>query len=325
MPPKALITGATGFIGGYLAAYLADLGWNITCWCRPESRTQALENLNVTLFRGQLDDTALLEQAVAPQDYIFHLAARIHSAPRETYEQVNHVFTRNLVQAVCEACPMLQRFVYVSSIAAAGPSQAGQLKREEDDTPPVTEYGRTKLRGEEAVREAEDRLPFTIIRPPNVYGPGQTESELLIRLIRRRIVPILRSRTPATTLIYVKDLVKGIGQAAFSEKALHQTYFLTDGKTYSWRHILFTIKDIVLERSWYLPLPESVILVAAGLFDGLKRLRVLRSYFGRKAWRSMTQTPWLFSTEKACSQLQFQSRYDLEQGLRETIAILDER
>lgn len=322
MPPKALITGATGFIGGHLAAYLTDLGWDITCWCRPESRTHSLENLNVSLIRGRLEDTALLEQTVATQDYIFHLAARIHSAPRETYEQVNHVFTRNLVQAACTVFPPVRRFVYVSSIAAAGPCQTGQIKREEDDTPPVTEYGRTKLRGEEAVREAGDQLTFTIIRPPNVYGPGQTESELLIRLIRRRIVPILRSRTPSTTLIYVKDLVQGIVLAALSEQAQQQTYFLTDGNIYSWRHILFTVKNIVLERTWYFPLPESAILLAAGIFDGLKRLRVLRSFFGRRAWKSMTHTPWLFSADKARSQLQFTPRYDLEQGLRETIARL---
>ncbi len=325
MAPKALITGATGFIGGHLTAYLIDLGWDITCWCRPESRTLALESLNVKLIRGSLEDTALLEKAVASQDIIFHLAARIHSASRETYEQVNHVFTRNLVEAACRIAPRPQRFIYVSSIAAAGPCQQGQIKTEEDDTPPVTEYGRTKLRGEEAVRENGQRLIFTIIRPPNVFGPGQTESELIIRLMRRRIVPVLRSRIPATTLIYVNDLVQGIVQAALSENARQQTYFLTDGSFYSWRHILFTVKKIVLGGTWYLPLPESAILLAAGIFDGLKRLRVLRSYFGRKAWQSMTRTPWLFSSDKARSQLQFISRYDLEQGLRETIDILDGR
>ena len=325
MPPKALITGATGFIGGHLAAYLTDLGWDITCWCRPESHTQALESLNVAFIRGRLEETDLLAQAVAAQDYIFHLAAQIHSAPRETYELTNHVFTLNLVQAACSVSPSAQRFVYISSIAAAGPSQAGQVKREEDDSPPESEYGRTKLRGEMAVRENGHRLTFTIIRPPNVYGPGQTESELLIRLIRKRIVPILSSRTPSTTLIYVKDLVKGIVLAALSEQAQQQTYFLTDGNIYSWRHILFTVKKIILGRTWYFPLPESAILLAAGLFDGLKRLRVLRSYFGRRAWRSMTQTPWLFSTEKARSQLQFTPGYTLEQGLRETIDILEGR
>ncbi len=325
MAPKALITGATGFIGGHLAAYLIGLGWDITCWCRPESRTHALESQNVKLIRGRLEDTALLEKAVASQDIIFHLAARIHSASRETYEQVNHVFTRNLVQAACRVTPRPQRFIYVSSIAAAGPCQQGQIKTETDDTPPVSAYGRTKLRGEDAVRENGQRLIFTIIRPPNVYGPGQTESELIIRLIRRRIVPVLRSRTPATTLIYVKDLVQGIVLAALSGHAQQQTYFLTDGSFYSWRHILFTIKNIILERSWYFPLPESAILLAAGLFDGLKRLRVLRSFFGRRAWQSMTRTPWLFSSDKAHSQLQFTPRYDLEQGLRDTIGIIDGR
>lgn len=320
MPLRALITGATGFIGSHLVDYLTDKGWDITCWCRPESRTARLKDRGVRLVRGRLDELDRLTQAVSGQDYIFHLAARIHSAPREVYEQVNHVFTRNLVQASLEAGGTLRRFVYVSSIAAAGPSETGSIKTEEQNSSPRTEYGRTKLRGEEAVREAGERLPYTIIRPPNVYGPRQKETELLMRLIRKRIVPVLKSREPATTLIYVEDLNRGTVQAALAPEALRETYYLTDGEIYSWRRVLFTFRDIVLSRPVYVPLPEAVIVLAASLTDGLKRARLIRSYFGRRAWKSMTQTPWLFSCDKARSQLGFTPEYSLERGFRETLS-----
>lgn len=320
MPPRALVTGATGFIGSHLVDFLSDRGWEIACWCRPESRTERLESRAVTLIRGHLDDHERLREAVSGRDTIFHLAARIHSAPREVYEQVNHVFTRNLVEAALAAGGSLRRFVYVSSIAAAGPSEPGTLKTEEDESSPRTQYGRTKLRGEEAVRLAGERLPHTIIRPPNVYGPRQKETELLMRLIRKRIVPVLKNQEPVTTLVYVKDLVRGIVQAAQAGEALGQTYYLTDGEVYSWRQVIFTSRDILLSGRAYVPLPEAAIELAAFLADGLKRTRLIRSYFGRRAWENMTRIPWLFSTDKARSQLNFSPEYSLEEGLRETAA-----
>ena len=318
MSTKVLITGATGFIGSHLVEVLAARGWEITCWCRPQSRTAFLEGLGVKLVRGSLEDTALLEETVRGQDYIFHAAARIHSAPREVYEQVNHVFTRNLVQACCAAGSPGKRFIYVSSIAAAGPSDPGHIKTEQDPCTPRTEYGRTKLRGEEAVLSAGGRLPYTILRPPSVYGPRQKETELLMSLMRRRVVPILKSREPTTSLIYIKDLVEGMVQAALSDKALQQTYFLTDGRSYSWREVFFAARDALLPGALYLPLPEPLILLAAGLADGLKRLRILRSYFGRTAWHNMTRVPWLYSIRKAREELGFAPGYSLEAGLRET-------
>ncbi len=320
MPPRALITGATGFIGSHLVDHLRGEGWDLTCWCRPESRTDRLEGQGVRLVRGNLDELDRLTRAAAGQDYIFHLAARIHSASREVYERSNHVFTRNLVQAALEAGSELKRFVYVSSIAAAGPSEPGKTKTEEQDSSPRTEYGRTKLRGEEAVKEAGADLPYTIIRPPNVYGPGQKETELLMRLIRRRVVPVLRSSDPATTLVYVEDLNRGTVQAALAPEGLRETFYLTDGKTYSWRQVLFTFRDIVLKRPVFVPVPETAIVLAARLTDGLKRMRLVRSYFGRRAWRSMTEIPWLFSCEKARSRLGYRPEYSLERGLRKTLS-----
>jgi nucleoside-diphosphate-sugar epimerase len=273
----------------------------------------------VQLFRGRLDDLDQLARAASNQDYIFHLAARIHSASREVYDRVNHVFTRNLVQAALEAEGTLRRFVYVSSIAAAGPSEPSRIKTEEQDSLPRTEYGRTKLRGEEAVREAGERLPFTIIRPPNVYGPRQKETELLMRLIQKRIIPALKSREPATTLVFVEDLNRGTVQAALAPEGLNETFYLTDGETYSWRQVLETSREVVLKGSLFVPVPEAAIVLAAHLTDGLKRTRLVRSYFGRRAWKNMTQVPWLFSCDKARSQLGYRPEFSLEQGLRKTL------
>jgi dihydroflavonol-4-reductase len=319
MPLRALITGATGFIGSHLVEELVGQSWQVTCLVRPESRTGALKKFPVNILRGPVQDTGFLEEAVKGQNYVFHLAGKIRSARREMYEQANHLLTRNLSQACLRVNPDVNRFVYVSSIAAAGPSLTGKVEDETQTPAPTSEYGRTKLKGENVLTEIWNRINTTIIRPPNVYGPRQQETELLIKLIKKRIVPILKDDQKTTSLIYIKDLIKGMLQASQSPKATRQIYYLTDGTNHSWKEVILTIKKHILGVSFFIPLHENVIVSAAGLIDILKFLHVVRSFFGSRAWRAMVQTPWLFSSAKATRDFGFKPDYSLSEGIKETI------
>jgi len=319
MQPKALVTGASGFIGSHLVEALVTQKWDITCLVRPTSRTGFLKKLKVKLAVHDPSDPASLEKAVKGQDYVFHLAGRIRSASRRDYEAANYQLTKNMVQACLKENPGLKRFVHVSSIAAAGPSFPGQYSEESLPPSPASEYGRTKLKGEQAVRESWDIIPSTIIRPPNVYGPRQQETELLVKLISQRIVPILKEREETTSLIYVKDLVEGILKAAFSPKTQSQVYYLTDGKGYSWRSLILSMKRHILGSSFFVPVPEDLISAAAWLTDVIRSTGIVRPFFGRKIWNAMTQTLWLFSTAKAEKDFGFRARYELDEGIKETV------
>lgn len=320
MTLTALVTGATGFIGSHLIEALVEQNWRVTCLVRPNSKTGFLENFPVNILRGSAEDRDFLAEAVKGQDYIFHLAARIRSARREVYEQANFLFTRNLVQVCLRQNPDIKRFVYVSSIAAAGPSNPGEIQDETRTPAPTSEYGRTKLRGEEAITENWGRMDATILRPPNVYGPRQQETELLIKLIQKRFVPLLKHDQKTTSLIYVKDLVNGILQASQSPGTNRQIYYLTDERGYSWKEVILTIKKYVLGSSLYVPLYESIITSAAWLTDILKSMHLVKSYFGRRAWRAMVQTFWLFSSDKASRDFGFRAQYSLDEGIEETVA-----
>ncbi|MGD9345680.1 MAG: NAD(P)-dependent oxidoreductase [Candidatus Aminicenantes bacterium] len=314
------MTGATGFIGSHLLEALIERNWRVTCLVRPKSQSGFLENFPVHIQRGSVEDTDFLADCVKEQDYIFHLAARIRSAPRNVYEEANFLFTRNLARACLQKNPDVKRFVYVSSIAAAGPSEPGDLQDETRTPSPTSEYGRTKLKGEEAIAEIWDRVGATIIRPPNVYGPRQQETELLIKLIEKRIVPVLKHDQKTTTLIYVKDLIRGMLEALESPKTNRQVYYLTDETPHSWKEVILTIKKHVLGTSLFIPLHENIIYSAAWLTDVLKSMHLVRSFFGRRAWMAMVQTPWLFSSSKAAKDFSFIPQYSLEAGVAETVA-----
>ena len=320
MPLTALVTGATGFIGSHLVEALVEQNWRVTCLVRPKSRTGFLEKFPVNILRGSVENRVFLAEAVKNQDYIFHLAARIRSARREVYDRANHLFTRNLAQACLRENPDVKRFVYVSSIAAAGPTSSVEIQNETRTPAPTSEYGRTKLKGEEAIIEIWDRMDATIIRPPNVYGPRQQETELLIKLIKKRFVPLLKHDRKTTSLIFINDLIKGMLQASQSPSANRQIYYLTDERGYSWKEAILTIKKHVLGTSLYVPLYENFIFSAAWLTDVLKSMHLVKSYFGRRAWRAMVQTSWLFSSDKASRDFGFRAEYSLDEGIKETVA-----
>jgi nucleoside-diphosphate-sugar epimerase len=320
MLSTALVTGATGFIGSHLVGALVEQNWKVTCLVRPKSRTGYLENIPVNILRGAVEDRNFLAEAVKGQDYIFHLAARIRSARREVYERANFLFTQNLVQACLRQNPGIKRFVYVSSIAAAGPSLPGEIQDETRTPAPTSAYGRTKLKGEKAVTEIWDRMDATIIRPPNVYGPRQQEVELLIKLIQKRFVPLLKHDQKTTSLIFIDDLIKGICQAAQSPSAIRQIYYLTDERGYSWKEVILTIKKQILGTSLFIPIHENLIDAAAWFTDVLKSMNLVRSYFGHRAWKAMVQTSWLFSSNKASRDFGFKAGYSLDRGIKKTVA-----
>ncbi len=319
MPPKALVTGGTGFIGSHLVEALVARNWRVTCLVRATSKIELLKKFPVQFALGSAQDLESLEKAVQGQDFIFHLAGRIRSTSRKAYDLANHQLTRNLVKACLRKNKSLRRFVHVSSISAAGPSFPGFYSEESQPSSPNSEYGRSKLRGEEAVRETRHLIPATIIRPPNVYGPRQQETELLVKLISKRIVPILKEKRAATSLIYVKDLVEGILQAAQSEKTKGEVYYLTDGKGYSWREIILTAKKFALRESLFFPFPEEFIVGAAFLVDIFNKTGLVKIFFGTKLWEAMVKTPWLFSSSKAERDFGFRARYSLNDGIKETV------
>ncbi len=320
MPFRALVTGATGFIGSHLVERLVSEKWKVTCLVRASSRLDFIKRHPVDFVVGSPNDSESLERAVSDQDYIFHLAGQIRSTSRKVYDIANHQLTRNLVQACLRKNRNLKRFVYVSSISAAGPSPPVRYSEESEPPSPTSEYGRSKLRGEEAVQEAWHLIPTIIIRPPNVYGPRQQETELLIKTIQKRIVPVLHEEKDMTSLIYIKDLIQGILLAAYAENTKGQIYYLTDGKGYSWRKIIFTAKKHVLGNSLFIPLPEEIIYFPLWVVDILKGAGLIKPFLGRKFLKAMVQTPWLFSSSKAERDFGFQARYSLNQGIKETVA-----
>ena len=207
---KALVTGGTGFIGSHLTEALIRKGVQVRCLFRKTSDLKWLKGLPVEFVPGDCNDKTSLEEAVRGVDWVFHLAGATKAIKEETYFEVNGLGTENLIHACLENNPRLQKFIYVSSQAAAGPSRNGSSKKELDPCEPVSFYGRSKRMGEESVLAHAHELPALILRPSAVYGPRDKDIFALFKCLSRRIKPCLTGRHQRLSLCYVQDIVQGM-------------------------------------------------------------------------------------------------------------------
>jgi nucleoside-diphosphate-sugar epimerase len=199
-PIKTLVTGCSGFIGSHLASALIKKGWQVYALVRQTTDTTWLEEQKINLVYGDYTDADSLEKAAAGMDYVFHLGALLNSTKWEHFYRANTLATGNLLAACEKSNPGVKRFVFVSSIAAAGPSGKGQLKNENAPCRPVSLYGKSKMEAEQSVSQYSGRLPVVIIRPPNVLGTRQRELESTLKLVKKRIVPLLGNGDRQTSI-----------------------------------------------------------------------------------------------------------------------------
>lgn len=174
---RALVTGASGFIGGRLVAALAaDRGWSVRALVRPTSRRPA----GVECVEGDITRPETLAAAVDGVDVVFHLASLLKVPWKQAFATVNVEGTAN-VAAACAGAKWPPVLVVVSSLAAAGPAPAGRPRREDDPPAPVSRYGRVKRAAEQAAVAAARAAPVSIVRPPMVFGAGDRGALPLFR------------------------------------------------------------------------------------------------------------------------------------------------
>jgi nucleoside-diphosphate-sugar epimerase len=219
---NVFVTGGTGFIGAHLVPALEARGDRVACLVRSPARAAALGWRAVRTVPGDLHDSAALREGCREAEVVFHLAGRIAARDLTEFMAANRDGTANLLEAAA-AAPHAPRVVYVSSIAAAGPSRPGEPLDEGRVPAPVTDYGRSKLAGELLVRTSG--LPWTVVRPPVVYGEWDREVLKVFRTARRGLGVVFRDGTQELSVVYAGDLARGLIAAGTAAAAAGKTYF----------------------------------------------------------------------------------------------------
>jgi len=307
----ALVTGASGFVGGHIVDALVASGRRVRCLVRPGSDRRWLDGTGVAYAVGTVDDVAAMRSALDGVDLVFHLAA-LTTAPRESdYDRVNRGGVVRLVEAMASHPA---RLVFCSSLAAGGPARAGRPLTEADAPAPIGPYGESKARAEQVVLSSGMRA--VVVRPPAVYGPRERDILSAFRLASHGLA--IRTGPPGQQLamVHVADLVRGLIAAALSATATG-VYYISGGN-HAWEEIVAAMGAAVGRPSHIIPLPAAVLQVAARGARAWARLSGAKAVLTPERARDLLQPAWTCDDSRARRDLGYAPAIALADGMRAT-------
>jgi nucleoside-diphosphate-sugar epimerase len=314
-----LVTGATGFTGSVLVRRLAGRGLQVRAIARRSSSLEALADLPIEWVRGDVFDPDVVERAAAGVRCIFHLAAAYRQAavPDEYYRLVHGTSTELLVDAA-RRTPDFIRFVHVSTIGVHGHIDRPPA----DETAPFAPgdaYQRTKAEAEQWLAEHATRhgLPFAIIRPCAIYGPGDTRLLKVFRMAARGVFPMLGSGRTLYHLIHVEDLAAIIERAATHPAARGEAFIAGNPEPIPMTRMVAIIGEALGRRVRVVRLPAAPVFALAALCEAACRPLGIEPPLYRRRVAFYTKDR-AFDTRKLRERLGYRCRYTNEEGLAMT-------
>lgn len=209
------LTGATGFVGRITLDRLVAAGWHVRALTRRDQHKKAA----VTWVHGRLDDAAGLNELCKGADAVLHIAGVVNAPDAAGFESGNVTGTANMISAAQSAG--IHRFVAVSSLAAREPA--------------LSLYGASKAKAENLVKAST--LDWTVIRPPGVYGPGDTEMFDMFRIANKGWA--LLPPRGHVSVIHVDDLARLLVTLLSAENVSKCLFEADDGRAGGWSHEAF--------------------------------------------------------------------------------------
>jgi dihydroflavonol-4-reductase len=307
---RALVTGATGFVGSAVARALLREGWQVRVLVRAGSDRRNLQGLDTEAMAGDLNDRGSLERAAKGCEALFHVAADYRLGARRPQElyQTNVEGTRNVLSAAQQAG--VARIVYTSSVATIGIPADGSPGTEESPvalTDMVGHYKRSKFLAEQVAREAARAgAPVVIVNPSTPVGPGDVKPTPTGRMVQDAAA----GRMPAyvdtgLNIVHVDDVAAGHLLALARGRS--GEHYILGGENMSLRAILTEITGLVGRSPPRIRLPTAALLPIAYVADALGRLSGRSMRLTVEGVR-LARKRMYFSSDKAARELGYHYR-----------------
>ena len=297
------LTGASGFVGQALTRLLLAEGYHVRALVR---QTQLSEHNNLEIVHGDIASRQSVEELVSGADVVIHLAGLVKSLDKERMTKVNNYGSGHLVKA--SERQGVKRFLYISSLAARHPD--------------VSHYAKTKHDGEAYLYDLPaDGMHWDILRPPAVYGPGDTQVFIFFKMLKSRLGVIPGRKEARLSLIHVQDLAEAIYAWIHSKTATQSIYELSGANDsgYSWDEIFETASRHLDIKPVIFRLPSPILHAAAWAGYGLGKVTgkmpmLLPDKIGELQWEDWCVRDTNFETK-----FDWSPKIDMDKGFEQTV------
>ncbi|MCC8142774.1 MAG: NAD(P)-dependent oxidoreductase [Tannerellaceae bacterium] len=325
---KILITGASGFIGGFLVKEALNRGYEVWAGVRASSSRENLQDKRIRFIDLKYNDidalTKQLNEFTAANgrwDYIIHNAGLTKTTSKELFYQINATYTHHLIEALSRSKCIPDKFLLMSSLSSYGKGDEKQFTPIQltDPQNPDTAYGKSKLEAENYIRR-QTYFPYLILRPTGVYGPGEKDYFMEIKSIKAGFDLAVGSTLQRITFIYVKDLARAAFLALEKESIRNKEYFVADGDVHTDESFARLIQEVLAKKQvFHARIPLPFVRIAC----------ICSEYLGKITGKSMTlntdkyiilkQRNWICDVKPLQEDLNFQPAYRLKEGLEESV------
>jgi len=314
LPRPVAITGGTGFVGSHLVDTLCAAGVKPRVLVRNAASPRWIGGSPVEWVPGSLEDSAALERLTKGAGTIIHLAGVLRAGSRADFDRGNCGGTARLVAAMRRVAPEA-RLVQVSSLAAAGPSVTAQGVGPGAEPAPISWYGRSKLAAEDEVRDLGDGCWWTIVRPPAIYGPRDTDVFEFFRMAGRGLVAV-----PAgerwLTVAWAGDVVRSITAAAVGQP--HTVLHLGEPQPMLLDALIRELCRAGGVTAKILRIPSSLVRGAGAVGSLLHRVGWQRLPLTRDKARELLARHWTSRTVESMRELGIERQTAFPEGAAQT-------
>jgi nucleoside-diphosphate-sugar epimerase len=294
---RIFITGSTGFIGAHLTRALVGAGHEIVALVRdPRKAAEELPASGVEPLVGDLSLFARKDLVIPPCDLVVHLAGVVAAKTPEEYDAVNFEAVTSLVKSLSRQSWRPRRFLFASSLAAAGPSATRTPKTERDPAEPIEPYGRAKLKAEQFLA-AEAPFPTTSFRPSVVFGPRDRATLTFFQMAKRGVGFRVAGEPQLLSFIDVDDVVSGVTAMMEDTSDAHRTYFLAAREQMDSDLLWRSMSEAIGRRVRVIRVPRPVLRGASVVSTALSKAFGFTNQLDAKQYDQMVAPAFLCSSD----------------------------
>lgn len=301
MTKRIALTGATGFVGSHLLDELLSRGYFVNALARKEQPPR--EGVNWIL--GDLQNEGALTELIDGSHVIINVAGLIKAKSANDFMAANSQAVAT-IKSIVKKSSLNPLFIQISSYAAREPQ--------------ISDYAMSKYQGEEMLKIG-DEIRWTVLRPPGVYGPGDTETLKIFKAIRYGVAFYPASKNNRVSWIHVADLSNAIADLSEMENCEKKTFEVDDGTANGYSHEeFFNTTSLLMSKSPLRITVPRVVLYAIGSVNEL--LGILLNYapmVSAKKVNEICHDNWTLNTSIDFQKTGWSPKINLKDGLEETL------